>query len=480
MSRVIDHAPTKPAPTQSAPAATGLRKFRRRSSASATERLWLLEGFTPLAPDLEDFLAQAPATALCNTHRMVIALFLAMIVLASVLRVDIVVTGSGRLSADAPMVVLQPMQLSVIRDIHVKPGDFVHKGEVLAALDPTFTQADQAVLLAQKSAIEALRARLEAELNDAPLDVPPTSADTPEWRLQQTLFQQRRAQFADRVTDFVQRIEGIDKALSGANQTRGSLQQQVDLAKEVEGMRNNLYRSQSGSKLVYLEAQAARIHNERDLLDANVHVNVLQQERRSAVSDRQAFIDGWRRDLLETLVKTSADASAVNESLTKANRLNDLVVLTAQQDGVVLEVAKRSVGSVLNAAEPLITMVPSGTPLIAEIAISSADIGYVKAGDPVVIKVEAFPYQRHGLLEGRLRSIASDSFSASGTSAPGATAYHHGQVELVSTDLKAMPEGARLIPGMTLTAEIKVGTRSVISYLLYPITRGFSESIREP
>ena len=481
MSVVIEHAPTARA-SSAPPQATAVvqRPPRRWSSRRATERAWLQDGFSLATPDLEDFLAEAAPQALCNTHRIAAVMFLALIGLASVLHVDIVVSGSGRLSADAPTIVSQPMQLSVIRSIRVKPGDIVRKGDVLAELDPTFAKADQATLLAQQSAITALKARLDAELDDATPAMAAGPPGAPEWRLQQTLYQQHRAQFADRLADFTQKLDGLDKASAGAEQTRVSLQQQVDLSKEVENMRNSLYRSQSGSKLVYLDAQAARIRNERDLEAAIIHVNALQQDKRSILSDRQAFIDGWRRDLLEALVKVTADASALNENLTKANRLNDLVVLTAQQDGVVLEVAKRSVGSVLNAAEPLITMVPSDAAMIADISISSSDVGYLKVGDPTVIKVDAFPYQRHGFLEGRLRSVAADSSAAGGNGPATGAAYHHGQVELVSTTLKAIPDGVRLIPGMTLTAEIKVGTRSVISYLTYPITRGFSESIREP
>lgn len=481
MSRVIDHAPAEPVvlgtivPTQAV-----ARRHRLPSKASATEQLWLSDGFAPPVPDLEDFLAEAPSAALSNTHRITLALFVAMLALASVLRVDIVVAGSGRLMADAQTIVLQGMQLAVIREIRVKPGDLVREGDVLATLDPTFTQADRAVLLSQQSAIGALRARLNAELGDTPLDVPAGSPGLPEWVLQQTLYRQRLTQFSDHIMDFTQKIEGVDKELAGAEQIRASLQQQVDLSREVEGMRNGLYRSQSGSKLVYLEAQAARMRNERDLQAALVHLNTLRQSRRAALSEQQAFVDSWRRELLEGLVKATADAAAVNEGLTKANRMNDLVVLTAPRNAVVLEVGKRSVGSVLNAAEPLITMVPSDAPLIAEISISSADIGYVKPGDPAEIKVEAFPYQRHGLLHGRLRSIAADSFAPTGGTPATATAFHHGQVELTGTALAGMPEGTRLIPGMTVITELKVGTRSVISYLLYPITRGFGESLREP
>ena len=173
--------------------------------------------------------------------------------------------------------------------------------------------------------------------------------------------------------------------------------------------------------------------------------------------------------------------------LAKAVRMNDLVVLTAPEDGIVLEVAKRSVGSVLREAEPLVTMVPTSAPLIAEVMIDSADVGYTKLGDEVAIKVDAFPYQRHGLLEGRLRAIGEDSVStlAPGTVTPAANlpipgVVHRSQVALDDGRLHALPEGTRLIPGMTLTAEIKVGSRSVISYFLYPLMRAVNEAIREP
>jgi HlyD family secretion protein len=473
MTKVIESSPAPSVVTVTP------RRAPLLSRSAATERAWLQDGFDPPVPDLQDFLAEAAAPALCNAHRLAVVLFVLLIGLASVLKVDVVVTGSGRLSADAPTIVLQPLQLSVIRKINVKPGNLVHRGDVLAALDPTFTQADKAALLAQQSALGALTARLNAELTNIAFELPSGHGDMPEWQLQQSVFQQRGAQFSDRLLDFAQKVDGLDKQVIGIELSRTSLQKQVDLAKEVETMRSNLFRAQLGSKLTYLEAQAARVRAEHDLQAAAVTASALQREKRSTLSERQSFVDGWRHDLLESLVKAAADTASVNEALTKANRFNDLVELTAPQDGVVLEVAKRSVGSVLNAAEPLITMVPSDAALIADISLSSADIGYVKVGDPTVIKVDAFPYQRHGFLQGRLRSIAEDS-NASSNGAVSSSAYHHGQVEVVTMNLVEMPEGARLIPGMTLTAEVKVGTRSVLSYLTYPLTRGIKESIREP
>jgi HlyD family secretion protein len=135
----------------------------------------------------------------------------------------------------------------------------------------------------------------------------------------------------------------------------------------------------------------------------------------------------------------------------------------------------------------LITIVPSNSPLIAEIMINSSDVGHTKPGDAVVIKIDAYPYQRYGLLHGKLMSVSEESFGMGGEnggqtvlpqpSRNGSGAFHRGRIELPTTTLA---QGAQPIPGMTLTAEVKVGTRSIMGYFLTPVTRGFTESLREP
>jgi HlyD family secretion protein len=127
--------------------------------------------------------------------------------------------------------------------------------------------------------------------------------------------------------------------------------------------------------------------------------------------------------------------------------------------------------------------VPTNAKLIGEIMLKSGDIGYTVPGDKVVVKVDAFSYQRHGMVEGRLLSVSEESFNPGqkNKSMPSVSgAQHRARIALIKTDLRDMPKNAQLIPGMTIVAEIKVGKRSVISYFLNPVLRGFGESIREP
>ena len=145
---------------------------------------------------------------------------------------------------------------------------------------------------------------------------------------------------------------------------------------------------------------------------------------------------------------------------------------------MVLDVATRSVGSIVREAEPLVTLVPLDVPQDIEIEIEPKDVGSIRPGDPVRIKVEALPFQRHGTIDGEVRMISSDAFqkNVGGQARP----VFRGRVRIVNVSLRDVPPDFRLIPGMTVQAEIRVGERRVISYFLYPVLRVFDEGLREP
>lgn len=438
----------------------------------------------PFQDEIDEVIAERPPPLMRTTQYLVAGLFVALILVSSIVRVDVVVVGTGRLATDSPPILLQPMERSIVRDLKVTAGQTVAKGQVLATLDPTFAQADVASLTAQERSLLIQVRRLTAEVNGTPFETGEIPGD--DERLQSDLYRQRRAQYESRLAVFAEEINRLQTSIKTAETDRVSLSHQLDIAKDVETMRATLVESQTGSKLNYLEAESNRMRTERDYLDTINRGKELQNQLDAKQAEQRNFIEDWNRQRLEQLVAARLEATKVSENLAKATRLKDLVVVAAPADGIVLDVAKRSVGSIVREAEPLITMIPANARLIAEIQIGSRDVGYTKAGDEVVIKVDAFPYQRHGFLKGRLLSVGEESFDSAPASQDGAgtsraaPAVHRGRVELLSTDLERLPPGAHLIPGMTLSAEIKVGTRSVISYFLYPITRGLSESIREP
>ena len=158
----------------------------------------------------------------------------------------------------------------------------------------------------------------------------------------------------------------------------------------------------------------------------------------------------------------------------KAVLHNQLVVLTAPRDAIVLSVAKISVGSVVTSAEPLIQLVPIDAPLSVEADISGIDSGYVSPGDVVRIKFDTLPFLQYGTASGVVRTISADSFSPEDTPQEGGstlpnrprTLYYRADISLDESMLHDTPPGFPPMPGMPLTADVKVGTRSVLAYFI--------------
>jgi HlyD family secretion protein len=448
--------------------------LRRRSK--------VLPDALPFQRALDDIVDAPAPTALRLTGAIVGGLVIALILTASLNSIDIVVRADGHLAADAPTMMVQPIERSILRAITVKPGDRVAKGQLLATLDPTFSQADRLALITQQRGLRAAILRIDAELSGKLFVGNPADSDI---ALQSSLYQQHQA-------TFVAHLRALDEDVGRDNADLGVTQADVDLlsrelvtAKSIETIRAALLATQNGSRLNFLDAQAASLHAERDQQAALGKLTDLQHARDAKLAERQGYIGQFRSDLLEELARNRSDLAKIEDALTKAERMHDLMRLIAPEDGIVLEVARRSEGSIIREAEPLIILLPSQVPLIADVRIASADIGYLHQGDAVLLKIDALPFQRHGTVAGHLRaigeqSVAAESLSGSDAMRNGSETLQRAQITIDGANNGELPDGSRIIPGMTVTAEVNIGARSVMSYFLTPITKGFAESLKEP
>lgn len=429
-----------------------------------------------------------------STLYALIGLLVSLVAWAGLAQVDRIVSAGGRLVTTAPLVVVQPLETAVVREVVVRVGDRVRAGDRLATLDPTFVAADLADLNARLTSLDAQLARLRAELEGTAY---PLATTTPDAGIQAAILERRRAEYDARLASFDEKVNRLDAALRSNRRAQTGLAERVELVGEMEAIRRQLQERQTGSRLTWLEARNERLRLRDELATLVDRERESLHELSGTQADRTAFIDEWRRKTAEELVDLNRQRATLTEQLAKAERRRALVTLTAPLDAVVLEVARRSVGSVIREAEPLITLVPADVPLEVEADIPSRDIGLVRVDDTVRVKLDAFPFQRHGTLSGTVRTISADALvsntasatitgtTADGSSAdgsrppPGGTVFRT-RVRLLTTHLDAVPEDTRISPGMIATIEIRVGSRSILSYFLYPILRVLDESIREP
>lgn len=408
------------------------------------------------------------------------ALIVTAVTLASVSHVDTIVMAQGRVTTVSPNLVVQPLETSVIREIHVKVGDVVAKGAPLATLDPTFSQADLDASRIRVRAFDATIDRLKAELGGH--DFVAASGANADEVLQGNLFAQRQRFYQSQMRNFDAQIASAQANLKTSQEEEAVLVERLDTMAAIEKMRSNLMAKEVGSQLNLLLSRDARLDVQTSL--ARVRGSIADYEHKvdKAQADRDVFAEDFRKTAYQELVETVAKRNGAAEDLKKVELRRELIMLTAPADAIVLEIANRTVGSVVREAETLFILVPRDVPLQAEVNVEGKDIGRLEVGQPVRIKFEAFPFQKFGTAAGTVRVVSNDAFAPdqkAETSHRTQVPYFRVLVDIV--DLKHLrSDRIQITPGMAVTAELKTGTRSVISYFLYPILRGLDESIREP
>jgi hemolysin D len=433
-----------------------------------------------------DAIREAAEPLAARTTLWIMSAFLvSMIVIMCVTRMDRVVsttTTVGSKITNLDLInVIQALDPSIIRSIDIREGDQIEAGRLIATLDPTFTAADLTQYKAQVASLEAEIARDEAELAQRPLVFAKT--DDPDavryQAINQAMFDQQVAQYNAQYNSLDGKIHLNEATLIKLKGDDFGYRQRADVAQKVEDMRSQLAEHGTGSQLNLYISQDAKMELLREIEYTHNSLLETQAALASAKADLKAFKEQWFTQASQDLVTSRNNLDQARASLDKAAKHQDLVRITAVEPSVVLTLAKVSVGSVLKQGDPLVTLMPLRTRLEAEIRISSRDIGFLRAGDTCTIKIDAFNFVEHGTAEGTVRWISDSAFT---TDDQGNTvdAYYKAHCSIDHTNFRGVPANFRLIPGMTLTADVKVGTRSVAMYIFGEMIRGLYESMREP
>ena len=458
----------RPAPARTPWPLRVLPRFGRQRSAREK-----IQEFLPEIVALEERRPPAAASIVLWTIALLLMTGAAW---ASMVSVDRVVTATGKIATTGRHILVQPIELGVIRSIDVAAGQVVSKGEVLATLDPTFAEAE---LTASEDLLVSLNAevvRLQAELSG---EMPAQFAADPEVdALQRALFDQRAASYEAQLRTLDAQLAEV-RAQQAKNQAhRGAIAEEVAVLSELSGMRRELLERNAGSRAQYLETLGQELQLREQIARLDGEAPELEQREKALIARRDGLASERRAEVAAMLQEAIRKRDSVLEELRKAERRSGLVQLTAPADAVVLEIAKLNVGSVIREAEPLFTLLPLNVPLEAQLDVNPRDIGRIRRADPVRIKLEALPFQRHGTLAGEVRLISEDAFEIE--TPQGKSAAYRVNVDLGPIALRDVPADFRLIPGMTLAAEIRIGERRLITYFLYPIIRAVDESFREP
>jgi HlyD family secretion protein len=452
-------------------------------------------GAEPLPLTVLEF--QSPTAAVIATpipriagwsNYFVTAFVLSMLLMAGLMPIDRIVSARGELVSAAPNFTIQAFSAaSIVESIDVHPGELVTKGQLLARLNPTEATADLTSLTQQEQDYAAEVARLQAQEDDKPYNGDPAN---PASALQVQTYNQQQGQYVATMASYDQKIAALQTTVAGLKAEAASYSQRLEIADNVLTMRQKLQDLQVGSKLDTEVAKDDRVNVQSEMATA---LNTAASDEKQAAdqeAERASFDGQWRAQISSQLLTSTNDLAQAEQALSKAKLANQLVQLRAPQDAIVQSVSPVAVGSVMAAGQTIMELAPVDAPLTVSAEISAAESGYVHVGDEVNIKFDTLPFLQFGEAKGEVKSISPESFNPldqqanaqNGAPLPGGpqTLYYKAEVEIDVINLHNVPPGFRLVPGMPLSADMKVGKRTVLSYFTQRMLPTAYNSLHEP
>jgi type I secretion membrane fusion protein, HlyD family len=409
-----------------------------------------------------------------------LALFTIALVWAALGQLDVVAVAQGKLVPRNYLKIVQPPEAGIVREILVSEGETVQAGQVLMRMDSTVAEAEMRRLDGDFRQAQIALRRIDAELDDTPFD--PADDDPPElFREALALYEADRTALQAALAEERAAWERAGQDLAAAQEVEKKLREILPLVREQDATYQKLAAQGYVGRLAASEKARERIEKEKEL---KTQAYLIARER-AVMSQSERRMEQIRSDYLKRLrderTEVALQVARLEQELAKQGHRQSLLELKASHNGVVKSLATHTVGTVTQPGTILMTLVPEGEPLLAEVMLSNEDVGFIRQGQEVKLKFAAFRFQKYGMLDGVVHYVAADAEEQQEPvrGLPTADLVYRSLVALEAQALTADGISHVLVPGMQVTAEIKLGTRSVLEYLLSPVHDVFHEAGRE-
>ena len=421
----------------------------------------------------------------------VMAFFSLAVLWAMFGKIDIVASARGKIVPGGRVKIIQPMEIGVVRAIHVKEGQHVKAGELLVELDPTATEADldrldEEIVRAQldRARYRQLGHMAEAAASGVQVDngflagqfgVATAAGATPgERALQQRLL---KSQWSKQQAQ----LAALDSAIASRKAELGATREEVkklEATLPLVSRRANAIKGLVEKKLspaqTWLELEEKRLGQQHELAALKSRVKQVASSLQQAIRQRQGAQAEFLRKQLSDLADTDQHIQQLEQERIKARQRTRLQRITAPVTGVVQQLAVHTIGGVVTPAQKLMKLVPESQRLEIEAWILNKDIGFVQAGQEAEVKVATFPFTKYGTIDAEVVNVSNDAVTDEQK-----RLVYAARVLLKRTSIQVGGKQINLSPGMEVTVEVKTGRRRLIEYILSPLLRYQQDSFGE-
>jgi len=422
-------------------------------------------------------LEEAGSSGLIRAAMIAIALVIcAFLTWAGFTNVDEVAVTTGEITPTGKVQSIQHLEGGIIAAIPIHEGELVEKGQVLIVLDPSGPATELGQVEARRAALELQVERLRAIGAGR---APDFSFIEPQFRSmvtdQQTIYESQKNAQDERAQVIIAQIEQKKQDLALLDEQENTLSRKADLLLEEFLLREELYKKGLATKIAYLDSKRAVNDARGDLanlvVDRQRTMDSLSESRR-----RLAELDtNGREQALTQMGVVSNELAQVLESLDQLKDRVRRLKVTAPVRGYVKGLKVNTVGGVIPAGAIVMEIVPLDEELIVEARINPRDVGHLRIGQGVKIKVTTYDFARYGGITGELKEVSATTFVDPKTGEP----YYKGIVTMDRNYVGSNPERNQVMPGMTVQADIQTGKKTLLAYLLKPVVSSVMTSFKE-
>ncbi|MGZ8252463.1 MAG: HlyD family type I secretion periplasmic adaptor subunit [Methylophilaceae bacterium] len=422
--------------------------------------------------------------------RSLLVLLVVMLLWAIFGRLDIVSVAEGKLVPISYLKIVQPSEAGIVREIAINEGQHVEAGQILVRMDANLSDADSKTIQ-QSLQLKSLELRrIKAELNGTSLKA--ESSDEPALFLRiNNEYQSNIRALADSLSTERASLQKAQEDLNASMEIQHKLEQTLPNYQAQEAAYDKLGKVGFAGNLMVLDKQRERIEKEQDLRAQQYNAQSLKSSITQSEKRMAQIQSSYRQKLEAEHVATFADYQKLEQEWAKQAHKNSLLELKAPQAGIIKDLATHTPGTVVSPGTVLMTLVPNNEALQAEVWLKNEDAGFVRQGQEVKIKLSAYPFQKYGMVDGKVLQVSADATDksngnantnnpqGSNDSSNNSQLAYRTLIQLSTQTLEIEKDKLHLAPGMQVAAEIKLADQTVMEYLLSPVRRAFHDAGRE-
>lgn len=385
-------------------------------------------------------------------------------------KVDVVITARGKVIPVGEVKTVQPLNTGVVKNILVKPGDFVEKGQILMEINPSDIEPELESMQADMKQIELEVLRLESLSNGTPFVLGAGQYDAELIQAQKEIYVSAKERLVKQIRvkqeQLVQLAERLASERKAYQQTKFLYRLSSDRYQRVDEVRDIISRDEYDKALSDMKTY------ESQLKTTDHKIEELMASREQVRKEIDYIKEDERNRLLNELAEKRQKFLYLKAKIETTQYRNMRQQITSPVTGYVSQLLVHTVGGVVTPAEKLAYIVPTKFPLLIKALVLNKDVGFVAAGMEASVKLDAFNFQKYGVLNGKVLQVSKDSAEDKNLGLVYETYIRPEQTHLMVEGVKTP-----ITTGMSVTAEIKVGKRRIIEFFIYPLIKYLDEGM---